>query len=225
MDQLYFWQEAPLLDVPPEIRQVIYRELAMSIGIVIIRASDSTIDLHKAAVVRRPISSVCRLLHAEAASAIGLYSLIESPRYFVELTAFDFGKLSQLSDFLVHGAEKRTRKRKELFLKLSLGSRMEASLNNIYHETWRYVNVKTPPAPSPVRFANVPELRGLQWDINDTMTADQLCAGARAWRMIVNEQKEHGIPHDSVVSLTAGRLQTAFEEAHTYEKLSQVMHG
>lgn len=225
MDQLYFWQEAPLLDVPPEIRQVIYRELAMSIGIVIIRASDSTIDLRKAVVVRHPLCSVCRLLHAEVAPAIALYSLIESPRYFVELTAFDFDKLFQLSDFLAYGAKRGPRKKKEQFLKPSLGSRMEASLNNIYNETWRYVNVKTPPAPSPARFANVLELRGLQWDINDTMTADQLCAGARAWRMIVNEQKEDGIPHDSVVSLAAGRLQTAFEEAHTHEELSQVMHG
>jgi len=214
MDSLYFWQEAPLLNLPAEVRAIIYHELALSVKRVDIKANDTTTDLRKAVVVKHPFSTVCRRLRAEAAPAIALYSLIESPKYVVSMTAFDFAKLSRLSDLIRDRVGNDIYKKKELFLKLRLGPRTETSLNNIYHETWRYINVVKSPAPSPFRFGTVLKLPQLQCNICDTAQPEQLGAAARTWRLIANEHAQCPDYQTNTTTVAASRIQAAFKKAH-----------
>lgn len=90
-----------LLGFPSELRNMIYREVAMAVPVMTAKIScDTPEDVSAAIGVDHPLLKVCRQLRQEARPVIKAIAPLTAPKLMVRMDAFHFEKLSQLSDFL-----------------------------------------------------------------------------------------------------------------------------
>jgi len=91
-----------LLTVAPELRNMVYREVAMSVDTVAVNTnSDNSHDnVSDAILVHHSLPKVCRQLRDEAGPVIEAIAPLTAPEIIIWMDAFHFEKLSQLSEHL-----------------------------------------------------------------------------------------------------------------------------
>ena len=141
-----------LLSLPPELRNMIYEEIALAtrdIKIVVRNASTATV------LAKHPLLSVCRHLRAELGPVLVDTGLVVANTYICNMPAFHFEKLCKISDFIkTQSNSNLSRERKRMNLTITLSQARESSLETALQQTRTFVATKYS-TDSPLRFAEV----------------------------------------------------------------------
>jgi len=219
-------QRPHLLTIAPELRNLIYHEVAFSVHTVILEVTESQTDFFEAANLRHPLASVCRQLRLEAKPVIQAVALATAKKYEISMTAFDFEQLSKLSDFLLDHCGRygvSSLKQKTMRLDFKLGLRTLRSLEETLTQYQEFVNAPTT-TRSPFRYTMLFKFPydGVTFRFNlrtkamsptaksQTVTHDQLKKTSSLWADIDYKLCSHEKDGDSDVFLICDEFTEAY---------------
>lgn len=179
-------QQPQLLGIAPELRNIIYQEVAQSKHLVIIKADVSTKSLLDAVRAHSPLTSVCRQIRNEAELVFQATAVLSASLYQISMTGFDFDKLSQLSDHVLQYQNKSLSERKSLHIRFKLDHTAAASMASLYED----VKDACDPGPytkSPLRFLKLFEWKQASLDFAFHFRVKEMIPKQRG-RTITHEQ-------------------------------------
>lgn len=138
-------EQSQLLALPPELRNMIYHQIALTTKEISIHIRGSKRATIKAS---HPLLSANRQIRLEFGPLLIDIGLVVAEHYTCTMSAFHFSKLSQIADSIKAGTG-----RKQLDLTIMLGRKPDQSLATTLQHTQT--------ASSPFRFADVFTLRNL----------------------------------------------------------------
>lgn len=128
-------QHPPLLALPPELRNMIYDELAASTELKV-GADGTTKDLLDAIVFPHGLMETCQQLRSEAWPVLVNAGLVLAPTCRINMTTLNFGLISQLGEYIEKRrlAPSATDKPQSLQLELALGSEAYRTLEDTFQQ-------------------------------------------------------------------------------------------
>lgn len=186
-------EQSQLLSIAPELRNIIYHEVARDESLALIKANESTEALVDAVKAHSPLARACRQLRDEFGPVLKATTLLTATQYKISLMGFDFERLSQLSEHISKGQVESATQRKCLRLHITLDNTTAAFLMPTHNQLKNSLTQEAP-ARSPLRFARCFEISGM--DFNFRFRVKGMTA----------EQRSRTITHDQVKA-TIKRLQ------------------
>lgn len=145
-------QESHLLGIAPELRNIIYYEVARDETSAIIKADESTESFVDAVKAHSPLARVCRQLRDEFGPVFKATTLLTATEYNISMVGFDFERLSQLSDHISKHRDDTDTQRKRLHLHITLDNMTAALLMPFRSQLEDSLSLNSL-TPSPLRFA------------------------------------------------------------------------
>lgn len=116
------------LDLPPELRNAVYHEVAEAETDVVFKIDEHTDDPVDDMIGSAPITQVCRQLRAEATPVIRAIAAFKATEYTFLMTGFEFGRISEFSDRMLEAHNGKLATPCELRLRFKLVDRTADTL-------------------------------------------------------------------------------------------------
>lgn len=146
-------QGTGLLSLPAELRNMIYDEVAQAEkgNVVLAMIDEHTKTFLDSVVASAPFAKVCRQLRVEAGPVIKAATAFAASDYRIHFKAFDFEKLSQLSDRIARDLGAAPIRYRNLHLHFELGNRAVSTASRLAAQVKDHIEHEMMPR-SPLRF-------------------------------------------------------------------------